>query len=435
MSNVVGVLLSCVLFGWAHVVVRDVCRRNAAIRPWRETLIGAVWVWFAWIIFKLAIIVPVWQVGDCRVHEMHARVYARSIAMGAGVLSTDKGTLVGNHFYRALWGGIYAVTDAPWFFPYIFNGFAACCGLILLLEAICRGMQCTRLPRWIVLFVVLVPSAVFWTTENLKEGLMLWGICMVVRFCADPAMDFGSPFRVGASMVGLLIAVLMRPHVAIACFIPLLLPYSNPKRPGRTVLTLTMIVVAWIGGLATFKALKPGVIENMMEGDVIESLEEGYRNNVGGSAIIRQSAPIPVLSGLFILLFEPTPFRWSSVSLIAAGLEAFVFTGLLIVGWIRVRNRLVLLSKPVVLSSAFALLGLAFFFSYIYNVGYASRQRVQALPALLVLLTAPYLTGQSLNRGRQRRCRDLFQGDSLDVGAQANHNVMSHNQAELTGVS
>jgi len=109
----------------------------------------------------------------------------------------------------------------------------------------------------------------------------------------------------------------------------------------------------------------------------------------GGSVIYRHTTPIPVVSGLIFTMFEPNPIYWGSPTFAIVGLEAWVVSVLGIWNWVNSRNRLNIIFTPTGITCLLVLLGLAFYLGYMYNMGLMVRQRLQIMPALIMLAILP----------------------------------------------
>ena len=112
----------------------------------------------------------------------------------------------------------------------------------------------------------------------------------------------------------------------------------------------------------------------------------------GGSEFqpVAVNGPSQVPAGVVSVFFRPFPWEALSLSSLIAAAESLVLAGLVVVNWRRVANLpRYAVKRPFVLFSAIYALLFAIGFSYIANFGILARQRVQALPVLLVILALP----------------------------------------------
>jgi hypothetical protein len=262
--------------------------------------------------------------------------------------------------------------------------------MLSVLEMVCRQTLARRVPAWVVLLICGNPSALFWTTFNLKEGAMLWGLCMMLRGSLrsrSQALHEGILLPV----IGTLTAGFLRPHIAAAYLVALGVGVVVRQRR----LTLAVLAVpAMMGALAALQTIAPTVFESFADDGIGTTLAERYQqlNTLGGSAITySRGAPIPFVSGFILLTLRPLPFEVTDVTTICAGAEIWFISAATLWGWYRLPERLRFATSAFAMTSIATVIFVSFYFTYMYNMGLMVRQRLMTFPVLLSLAVIPAL--------------------------------------------
>jgi hypothetical protein len=347
----------------------------------------------AWSVMPIAKVCYINQIvppTDGLGHEIIAREVADLISAGH---FTDAASYfaIGNNAYRSLLGLFYAVTGAPEIVTYTVNGALGLLGLLALLDVLCRHSNCSRLPLSAVLAVSLLPSGLIWTTSNLKEGAILWGICMMLYLTVPPT-PFRAPTLRLLPILGFFVVALLRPHIAVLWLGAIGAGTSlATKRVGLFLATC----MAALLGLVMVSYLAPDMFASAMQDGVSTTLSDRYTtlasNNRLNGEPLTGSNPIPVLSGLMLILFRPWPQEANGFGDMLVGLEVWALAVLGFRNWKAIGARRSRLFQPVVVTNLVALLAFGFFFSYMYNMGLAVRQRLMCMPAVLFIYFYPLL--------------------------------------------
>ena len=104
--------------------------------------------------------------------------------------------------------------------------------------------------------------------------------------------------------------------------------------------------------------------------------------------------PIPVWTGVVLILFRPWPTEVGSGAELLAGVEVWILALIGGWGWYQLRGKLRHALHPSILIMLFGLLFFGFFFSYMYNMGLMVRQRLMAFPTILYIYAWPYVCKQ-----------------------------------------
>jgi hypothetical protein len=373
-----------------QVVTVSICARHAALWKWRNLLRLAAFVWLAMALAKKGYIDEIHPPNDGLLHETVARETAD--LLDSGKFSEAFSNLgPGNAAYQFALGIFYAVSHAPEVVTYGVNGGFAFWGLLALLEVLCRQTNCARLPAPVVFIFSLLPSALLWTTTNLKEGPILWSICMMCYWTVPASQYGGRPPRV-LPVFGLLLVMAMRPHIAMAWLLAIAAGnLLHTKRFGLLFASTVGVVVS----ISLLSILRPQTFEEMVADGATAALSNRYDTlsnlDDAGRAPIFGGKPIPIVSGLALILFRPWPTEAQTADAFLAGLEVWVLVAFGLLNWTMARGKRHLLLHPGLVTQFVLLLLLGFFFSYMYNMGLAVRHRLMCFPAVLAIYTWPLL--------------------------------------------
>ena len=285
-----GVVLLCL-----YLVVLYYCQKSVVLRRWLPLLFLMALVWCLYGVTRNLYVDKLFPPKDGRTHEFAARKVAAELNEGRfdDVLA---GLTPGNRAYQVGLGGFYWLTGASELVTYLINGGLACWGLVSLLYLLVRVGGCQRLPFWVVVLVGFLPSGIFWSTTNLKEGPMLWAICMMLQAAAYPRSG-SSQSQLGPTLmgdrsrmsslsflVGAIVASILRPHIAIAWVAGIMAGVGVLERRIKTTVAGGLGLVL---GVILLIYLAPEMTGWLVEGDLLEGLEESYerRAHLGGSAI------------------------------------------------------------------------------------------------------------------------------------------------------
>ena len=140
-------------------------------------------------------------------------------------------------------------------------------------------------------------------------------------------------------------------------------------------------------------AYERGIVSTLEGGLLAQSKDVGF--GTGSQIRYTDSTPIPVVTGLTLLFLRPYPWEAPHIIAILAGAEVLVLTSIMIVSWLSLSNWRKHMFRPLMFTSILVTLFLAFFFSYLFNMGLVVRQRIQFFPALIALAATPSLIKRS----------------------------------------
>lgn len=388
-----AVLITCLAMGlllqWP---ASRICYRNPALVPWRGLIAVGALVWAGMVFLKIFFLDSIFPPVDGEYHETIARRIADHLSRG-DMASAMEYFGYGNRGYRLLLGTFYAFTGAPEVVTYAINASLAFLGMVSLLEILCRQTGCMRVPLWLILITVFLPSVLYWTPNNLKEGLCFWGICMMLRATLrDPWTGAREIFL---PLLGFAAVAFQRPHMAMAFAAAVGL---GPMIHEKKIRHAFIITIAVISGFQVLQFIRPEFFNEMMQDGVMDALEASHqkREGLGSSAIYHPGGrPIPVITGLTLIFLRPFPHEISGTTSAMAALEVWLITMICAIGWMRLPGRRQALLHPFTVTLLAATLLMAFFFSYTYNMGLLVRQRLHVMPAVIALAAIPHLLSRN----------------------------------------
>jgi len=388
-----AVLFCCVvLFALlGQFLVARACSRSIALSSSRMTLHVVAFIWFTVSVCKVIFSDVLPQVGDGIEHEFEAREIADAITHGHSLFEFAS---VGNRGYRFILGVFYAATYSPQLFVYVINGVLGFWAMLSTLELLCRETRIQRVPAYLLLATVGLPSCVFWTTDNMKEAGCLWGICMMLRCTVDRFDKHGQRSEFLLPLFGLLSVAFLRPHIAFAWLSAIAMAnIASGKRFAYGVFLALAAVPLVIGSFWMLQVYNPSLADTFRDEGVVGGMNRYSNPSYRGGSEIRflTGAPIPFVSGLLLMFLRPLPHECRSLVSMVAGVEIWLLTSLLAWNWMQFGSIAVQTRGRLLTTCLFGAFTSSFFMSFTYNMGLMCRHRVQVLPAVVVIATIPAL--------------------------------------------
>lgn len=313
-------------------------------------------------------------------------------------------------------GGLYTVSGPSAYVGFLVFTYICFWGQVL----VARGFR-VAVPegdhRRFTLLVLFVPSLVFWPSSIGKEALMIG--CLGLIAYGGALLLAPRPRMRGAGffVAGSLLVLLVRPHVAAMAIGALAVAFAvgvlggfqgiGPEarsRRGRAVRLAALVVVLALSAVASTRLART-FNEYDKGGGTLASLEgTASQTSRGGSEFVPMTitGPSRLPAGLVTVFFRPFPWEAGNVTGLLAGAEGLLLMIMFAVSWRRLLSlpRMALRRPFIVFALAYVLL-FAVGFSFIANFGILARQRVQALPVLLIVLALPQARVPSLSFRRK----------------------------------
>jgi hypothetical protein len=327
-----------------------------------------------------------------------------------GNFSTDIGPVTGTGFISVVTGIVYTVTGVTKLggsFVFAWLGFL---GLCCFYRAFVMGFPQGDRRRY-ALLVFLLPSMVFWSSSIGKDAWMTLTLVIITLGGARLLTRIRGGFLI--FVVGLAGAAMVRPHVALIAFVGFAAGYML-RRPQRRsplnpvvklggVATLMIIGVALASSVASFFGVS-SLSESTVQGQLNKNNKVSLGTTIPGAAApntgfsssfdtsqARSVSHLPFT--VVTVLFRPLPYEVHSIPQLLASLEGTFLLATCLVSVRRVVSsvRWARASPYVVVSLVYTAV-FVYLFSSVGNLGILSRQRVQMLPFLAVLLAVPLPT-------------------------------------------
>lgn len=430
-----GIIVFLVLTGASVPLLRWVARKDGD--PWLyRTLTIALLVKFAASMARYFMIFVMYD-GSADAGRYHSAgvMFANRLRDGVPIHPLDAmaGFPIETQRVADVVGGIYTVTGPSAYAGFIIFAYLCFWGQVLMVRAFRVAVPEGDHRRY-TLLAMFLPSLLFWPSSIGKEAAIIFLLGVIVYggglLLAPRPQLRGAVFFAGGS----LLVLLVRPHVAtmsigalvLAMVVGVLAGFRSEggravagTRRGRAVrlAALVLLVVLAVGA-----STRLGEVfgEEGEDATALSALEgTASQSSRGGSefAPVGVSGPSEVPSGIVSVYFRPFPWEAANMnSLIAAG-ESLLLFGLFVANWRRVAAlpKLALRRPYLVFCSAYIVV-FAIGFSYIANFGILARQRVQALPILLVLLALPPIERYSFSRRRSAASPKLLHDSSGTAG-------------------
>lgn len=300
----------------------------------------------------------------------------------------------GRWFYVSLQGLIYYFTGATSHSIMAINSFMAFWGSLTLSRLIYSFSVGSVKHRTILLFfLVFTPSVVFWSSCNLKEGLMYWSICTIYSL----VIRSGSNMRFQQYCLlfsGIFIGTLLRPHIIAAWILSVLLIKSFDRKFWRNGIILFALFIL-LAGVTNEDFESVNIEENIKMAN--RQKDRLIQKGDDSTFDYGERGPIYVISGAVNIAFRPFPWCIKDFKTLFASLEIWTISIGIIIGWVTMSWSTMKssLQKPSVRVALLVCIPIFFFFTFLPNEGLIARQRIMVFPALLVLFATPILQRHS----------------------------------------
>ena len=278
------------------------------------------------------------------------------------------------------------------FLVFTWLGFVGC---YLFYRAIATAMPDADHHRY-ALLIFLWPSMVYWPSSIGKDCWILFTIGLASLGAARVLVR--RPGGYVLFTVGLLLASIVRPHIAVVALIGFAICLLIGRRTTVSTRAITPASVAKVAGLVILLAVG-AVLANRLgdffEANDITGIDNAIETNVDrtsgeGTSVFdtpNPTNPVGYAQSAITILFRPFVFEASGIEQFVTGLEALFLAGLAIASWRRLASVPFRLRRdPYVAYATFVVLMLVFVLGTIANFGILARQRTQVMPFVFVLL-------------------------------------------------
>jgi len=200
--------------------------------------------------------------------------------------------------------------------------------------------------------------------------------------------------------------MIFRPHMIMCWANGIALAFLFEARRKLYVLVLIAFLVPYTLAVSTQYVGKGETLEESFQSasQYREKIQESDTPDQMGGRTTIEGTPIPFVTGFVSLFLRPFPWRIHSVAAALYWVETYILLAMMLGGWWQLKKplRRTLMRTFLVRASFFACIQLCIVFSYFTNVGLVTRQKMQVMPAILVLALSPALIRRSQQEAVKR---------------------------------
>lgn len=344
---------------------------------------------------------------------------------GWGLLQSWKGDAV----YKSLvdsftgaggsgWGmlylvaGIYEVVGRNPFAIQLFNAVIGAATAVLIFRIAHQIFDNIRVARIAALFVAFYPSLVLWSSQGLKDGLIVFllAVSMFATLKVGEKFTYKYFALLLASVLGLLTLRFYIFYMVMAAIVGSfaigLRAFSAQSFMRQFAVIILIGLSLTYFGVTRFAGKQLEVYGSLKEvqrsrSDASQSAKSGFNEDVDVSTTSGAIAAIPI--GLIYLLFAPLPWQLASLRQMITLPEMILWWSsfpLLVLGlWFTIKYRLRQVS-PILLFTTLLTLGYSVFQG---NVGTAYRQRAQLLVFYFIFVAVGFVLFKERREDKKRQ--------------------------------
>ena len=240
------------------------------------------------------------------------------------------------------------------------------------------------------ILLIFLPSVIFWSCSSLKEAIIYWSICHVYAFLIPSKSPKQGRWSFVLFIIGAFVGTGIRGHIILFWVFSVLIVKMWQKSFWKCGALLLFILPLFLGQvkqkihLDSFRSnveFAERYMDNYIRRDKPSTFDYGKRK------------PLLVLDGAVNTLFRPFPWRFPNLRSVLSSIEIWTISLSIMFLWMRMTNEewRRIFRNPSVWVACLVCIPFFAFFTYTVNEGLIARQRVQLVPALLVLLATPIL--------------------------------------------
>ena len=334
-------------------------------------------------------------IADAGTYDHQGRLLAHQWWKGNFTADIGHAHIVGTGFLMLVTGAIYFLTG-----PSILSGFLVFSWLGFWGVYLCYRALRLALPdfdhRRYGKLLFFMPSLLFWPSSIGKEAWMM----LAIGLAALGAAKLYTRDRFGYLLLalGLVGTAMVRPHITVLIVVGVIAGFIlRPRNRDAAFGPLWQIVglsALVIGGIFAINSAASFLhVKSVSSKGVQQALNNASsRTSEGGSSF----TPAPVHSltsfpkGIITVLFRPFPWEAHNLQMFFTGLEGLFLFVLFLVSWRRlIRVPWMALRRPYLAFCIPYVFLFVYTFSTFGNYGIITRERVQVLPFVFVLICLP----------------------------------------------
>lgn len=423
-----GVIVVLVLVAGSVPIFRWVARKEQD--PWLfKVLLSALILHMVFAMVRFFFIFVIYKgQGDAGIYHEAGATFARRFRDGEPIhpIPIVQNFPVESQRIGDVTGVLYSITGPSVYAGFFMFSYICFWGQVLIIRAFKAAVPEGDYRRY-ALLVLFFPSLLFWPASIGKEALMIG--CLGVIGYGGGLLLAPKPQLRGALffIIGVLLVLLVRPHVALMSIGALGLAMAvgtlggfgtvatGGAGRGRAIRLVALVALVVLAGSASTR-LSQTLDETGKSGGTQEALDKALRQSSIGNAEFQPVAitgPTKVPGGVVSVLLRPFPWEARNLNSLIAASEGLILMGLAAMSWRRIASFPKLaLRRPFLVFCAGYILLFSIGFSFIGNFGILARQRVQVMPIVLILLALPPIT----KRTRTGRVV-VTEGSSVSAGS------------------
>lgn len=285
-------------------------------------------------------------------------------------------------------GIIFAIVGVNKLAAFFVFGFLAFLGTINFYKAYVVTFPEAEHRRY-ALMIFFLPSLLFWTAGASKEAIMYVSVGTAANGAARILAR--RPGGVVLMIVGMAVGIYVRPQELLLLFgCVAAATLFRPRSRTASFRLIRFLAVAIVQ--AVLLVVVVGVTQKLAkQGAPVFDLKTIAANNAGqASSVPYHPGPAGYPNDIYSVLFRPLLFNAHGAGQRSAAVENTIIVVLILGSFRRVRALpRTALTRPYVMVSFLFLAGFCYAFAALSNLGLIDRERVLALPFLLVLLAIP----------------------------------------------
>lgn len=312
-----------------------------------------------------------------------------------GAFDPGIGAISGTNFIKIFTGLVYSVLGVSRITAFLVFAWIGFLGLVLMARAFRVGVPQGDSRRYLIL-VLFLPSLLYWPASIGKEAWMM----LAIGLCAYGIANLlrGRSGGVAPLAVGLVGIGVVRPHIGLIVFVGFVLALLARRVRVRTfagpLIRFAGLAALLVVGLVLAGETASFIGQPSLTAEVVTSQLDYHEGQTadGGSEFspVAVNTPIDMVPAFVTVFIRPFPFEAANAQGLLSAAEGIFLVLLACASWKRIRAvpRLIRSSPYIAFCIGYVLV-FVFAFASFSNFGLLARQRVQALPFLLVLFALP----------------------------------------------
>lgn len=367
-------------------------KRDSQLSPYKPIILLGAMLWFVYGLFHVELTESLFSIkqADAVRHVRVGKELAFSMEYGQWGDVWRHAQKLGNKAFQAYLGVFYYITSTGGISTALVNVFLAFWGSLALVHMIICMTAPSCIPGLRLMLLIFMPSLVFWTTANIKEGIMFWCICNIF-VASNPHRKKKGIAVIVLAIISIIVGAILRPHVILiwlAAIFGILMWRRGGKIWAVLLMFMTYPILLVLDQMTGFGMSVDGALD-VMNRNAYHIQKITTSSGISSSA----TGSVMLFSGFAVLFLRPYPWEVISFAQMVTAIETWVVFLTIIFLWIKLGPKLRRKARQMLIVRISILVCLLFcvLFSRLSNIGLVARQRLQLLPAVIVLIAVPWL--------------------------------------------